>query len=59
MAWPLGWGGEAAGPTSGPRRRMRLRGADGGRGGTQEGSKVVLAALTSGDLTNLNHLARP
>ena len=40
---------------------MTLRGTDGGRGATQEGSMGVRVALTSGDLrrTSLNHLARP
>ena len=57
MAWPLDWGGEGAGLTSGSRRRRRQRGTDVGRGETQEGSKVALAALTSGDLTSLNHIA--
>ena len=56
MAWPRDWGVEGAGLTSGSRRR-RQRGTDVGRGGTQEGSKVALAALTSGDLTSLNHIA--
>ena len=59
MAWPLGWVVGGAEQTSGPRRRRRLRGAGGGRGGTQGGSKGALATLTSGDLTRLNHLARP
>ena len=58
MAWPLGWGvGGAGGLPSGPRRRRRLRGTGGGgRGATQEESRGVLVALTSGDLTNLNNL---
>ena len=57
MAWPLGWGVGGAGSPSGPRRRRRLRGTGGeGRGGTQEGSRGALAALTSGDLKNLNDL---
>ena len=59
MAWPLDWGVEGAGLTSVPRRRRRPRGAGEGRGGTQGGSKGALAALTSGDLTSLNHFMIP